>query len=59
MSKTRIEYWHKKQGKGASPSATVRHASVREGRPVLNAAPKLTGAQAFMQKLKTEIKRAV
>jgi hypothetical protein len=54
----KMEYWHKRQGKGAAPGAAARHASVKEGRAVPNPVPKLTAAQAFLQKLKMEIKRS-
>ena len=55
----KIDYWHKKQGKGAGVSAAARHSSDKDGRPLPNPAPKLTGAQEFMRKLKLEIKRSV
>jgi hypothetical protein len=57
--RAKVEYWHKKQGRETSPSATARHASVKDGRPVPNPAPKLTGAQEFIRKLKQEIRRSV
>ncbi len=57
--KPRVEFWHKKQDKCTGSASQARHSSLKEGRPLLNSARSLTGAQNFMNALKVEIRKAV
>jgi hypothetical protein len=57
--RSKVSYWHKKQGKASSPSAQARHASVKQGRSFGEPPLKLTPAEDFVRRLKEEIRRAV